>query len=537
MKNNEINAYLCQFNPTVGDIRGNAEKIEKIISEHEKLGTELVLFPELSVTGYPPEDLLLKKSFIAASENYLMKIAKKCGKITAVVGFARNYKGKTRNSAAVISNGKIQHIYDKVLLPNYGVFDEKRYFTAGEKPLIFVLKGIRFGLTICEDIWERSEKLKPMKGKVDCILNISASPYHMGKTREREKTFAETARFYKAAIVYCNMSGGQDELVFDGASLCINSDGKVSARGAQFSEKGPLIKICGKKIYGENAYVLKGPEEVYAALVAGTRDYLLKNGFKKAFVALSGGVDSALVSVIAADAIGKENVNLVYMPSMFSSEESYNDAKKLCKNIGVKLNVIPIQKIVNLYKQTLKPFFKDMKADITEENIQARIRGNLIMALSNKFGAPVLTTGNKSEMSTGYATLYGDMAGGYAVIKDVPKTLVYKICEYVNESKGKGYIPDNILKKAPTAELRFNQKDQDTLPPYGILDKIIEEYVEHDKTYGDLKGKYDDEILKKTIKMIDFSEYKRRQAPPGVKITPKAYGRDRRMPITNKFRD
>jgi len=537
MKSSEIKAYLCQFNPIVGDIKGNTQRIKAIISEHEALGTALILFPELSVTGYPPEDLLLKKSFIKASEDGVKKIALSCNGITAVIGYARQDKGDVKNSAAVISGNKVRHVYDKVLLPNYGVFDEKRYFRAGSRPVIFGMKGIRFGLTICEDIWERSEKLDAMKGKAGFIINISASPYHMGKTADREKTFAKTARHYGAGIIYCNMAGGQDELVFDGASLALNRAGKVAARGAQFTEKGPFIKINNRGITGDKAYIFKGPEEVYAALVTGTRDYLLKNGFKKALVALSGGVDSAIVSVIAADAIGKENITLVYMPSKFSSDESYNDAKKLCENLGVKLHVIAIQEIVDLYNKTLEPFFKGLKPDITEENLQARTRGNLIMALSNKFGAPVLTTGNKSEMSTGYATLYGDMAGGYAVIKDVPKTLVYRVCSYINESKGSGYIPENILKKAPTAELKFNQKDQDTLPPYSMLDAMIEDYVERDKTFGDLKAKYDPELLKKTIRMIDNSEYKRRQAPPGVKITPKAYGRDRRMPITNKFRD
>ncbi len=443
-------------------------------------------------------------------------------------------------------------------MPNYGVFDEKRYFTPGEKPVILNIQGINIGISICEDLWTPTFLYK-LKGKINFLVNLSASPYHKGKWKERYRIFKKRAKEFNCKIIYVNLFGGQDELVFDGHSLVIDEKGKIIVHGKQFKEDDIyfdcLIKNKKTCKSNKNIKILKinfdtkekeriitfrekfipmtEEEEVYNALLTGTKDYIEKSGFKKAIVAVSGGIDSALVAVIAVDCLKKENVDLIFMPTKFTSKESYKDAIKLSENLGIKLKIINIQEIFDLYLKILQPFFKGLKQDITEENLQSRIRGNIVMAFSNKFKSIVLTTGNKSELSTGYATLYGDMAGGFAVIKDIPKTFVYKLAEYINEKAGFNLIPENILKKAPTAELKFNQKDSDTLPPYSLLDKIIEDYIEKDKTYSELKNKYNS--LKRVIGMIDKSEYKRRQAPPGVKITPKAFGKDRRMPIVNKY--
>jgi NAD+ synthase (glutamine-hydrolysing) len=397
-----------------------------------------------------------------------------------------------------------------------------------------------------------------MSGKIDFLLNLNASPYHAGRWKERNDNLKIRARAYKAEIIYVNLIGGQDELVFDGHSLAMDKKGKLTVQGRQFFEDRVIFdrQANNRKTAGNNIkkipYKIKGksrvaapekfspmeePEEIYNALMLGVKDYVEKNGFKKVVVALSGGVDSALVSCIAADALGKENISVIFMPSKFSSQESFNDSKKLSGNLKISFKVISIQEIFGIYLKNLEPYFGDLPFDSTEENLQARIRGNIVMAFSNKFQWLVLTTGNKSEMSTGYATLYGDMAGGFAVIKDVPKTLVYKLVEWRNKKAGYDLIPENILKKAPTAELKENQKDQDTLPEYPLLDRIIEDYIEKDKTYSELKNKYDEETLKKVIRMIDINEYKRRQAAPGIKITPKAFGRDRRIPITNKYKE
>jgi len=378
------------------------------------------------------------------------------------------------------------------------------------------------------------------------MLNLSASPYHTEKWKQRFSMLKKKAVYYRANLLYCNLVGGQDELVFDGHSLVIDKKGRMKAQAWQFAEYDLVIDMNAKReasSKAEKSVVIPAykpipkDEEIYEALKLGVRDYVVKNGFKKVLVALSGGVDSALVTAIACDALGRDNVTVIFMPSKFSSKESLRDAEKLSENLGLKLKIIPIQKIADLYLDVLEPEFRGMPQDITEENLQARIRGNLIMAMSNKFNWLVLTTGNKSEMSTGYATLYGDMAGGFAVIKDVPKTVVYRLCGMRNKKAGFDLIPENIIRKAPTAELRHNQKDQDTLPPYSLLDEIIEDYIENDLTMSELKGRYPLETLRKVIRMIDLSEYKRRQAPPGVKITPKSFGRDRRMPITNKYRE
>lgn len=540
---NTIKFFLAQINTSVGDISGNKNIIIAKIKEAARLNADIIVFPEMTITGYPPEDLLYKKRFVANNIKALKEIADETKGITAIVGYVDIKKGCLYNSAAVISDGKIKASYDKINLPNYGVFDEKRYFTSGTKGLIFKVKGAKLGLSICEDIWQPCKILDKQKYKMDFLINISASPYHMEKWRERNDVFKKQTKKLSTILIYCNLTGGQDELVFDGHSLVINHKGVILLQGPQFKEKDIVFELQfgGKKkavmIQPEKIAPLSVEEEVYGALVMGTRDYVKKNGFKKVVLGLSGGIDSAIVAVIAAEALGVENVNLVFMPSKFSSKESFDDAEKLCGNLKIKMKNISIQETVDTLLDKLKDEFKGVKPDTTEENLQARIRGNINMALSNKFNWMVLTTGNKSEMSTGYATLYGDMAGGFAVIKDVPKTLVYKISNMINKKAGYALIPENIITKAPTAELKFDQKDSDSLPEYEVLDKIIEDYVENDKTYGDLKGKYDDETLRKVIRLIDINEYKRRQAPPGVKITPKAFGRDRRMPITNKYRE
>jgi len=549
---------LAQINITVGDIKGNSEKILQKIKNAEKENTDIIIFPELAICGYPPEDLILKKGFVDDNLEAVKKIAQNTGNIIAIVGFINREKNNIYNSAAILYKGKIKGFYNKINLPNYGVFDEKRYFCPGEKPVILNIKGVNIGISICEDLWTPTTCYN-LKGKIDFLVNLSSSPYHKGKWKERYKIFKKRAKEFNCKIIYVNLFGGQDELVFDGHSLVIDKTGKIIVHGKQFGEDDVYFDflIKNKKNYRLNKNVkifkinydikekektinfrkkfmpMTEEEEVYSALVTGTKDYIENSGFKKAIVAVSGGIDSALVAVIAVDCLKKENVDLIFMPTKFTSKESYKDAIQLSKNLGIELKIIDIQSIFNFYLKILQPFFKNLKQDITEENLQSRIRGNIVMAFSNKFKSIVLTTGNKSELSTGYTTLYGDMAGGFAVIKDTPKTLVYKLAKYRNKKAGFDLIPKNILKKAPTAELKFNQKDSDTLPPYPLLDKIIEDYIEKDKTYGELKNKYNN--LKKVISMIDKSEYKRRQSPPGVKITPKAFGKDRRMPIVNKY--
>ncbi|MEI7641322.1 MAG: NAD+ synthase [bacterium] len=552
-----IRFALAQLNTSVGDLKGNTDKILKLMAQAKKSGADMVLFPELAVTGYPPEDLLLKKKFVKDNITEIKKIAAKTVGITAVAGYINEQNGKIYNSAVVMSAGKIKITYDKINLPNYGVFDEKRYFTKGAEYKVFRAFETNFCISICEDLWVEDKNLMKLRGKIDYLINISASPYHRGKGKERYKLFSKKAKQLNAGIIYLNLVGGQDELVFDGHSMVLGKDGTLLAEGGQFEEALVLLDIPqgivkkqknmpelkskaikqNKKIMPQEMTALTPEEEIYKALVIGTRDYVRKNGFSKVVIGLSGGIDSALVAVVAAEALGKENVKLIFMPTNFSSQESYIDAKTLCDNMGIVLIDIGIQDIFELYLKILGPFFAGKEGGTAEENLQARIRGNIIMAFSNKFGWMALTTGNKSEMSTGYATLYGDMAGGFAVIKDVPKTVVYDIVKGINKRAGKNLIPENIINKAPTAELRENQKDTDSLPEYEYLDRIIEDYIEKDRSYGDLTEKYDKEILRKVTKMIDINEYKRRQAPPGVKITPKSFGRDRRMPITNKYND
>ncbi|MFH0858513.1 MAG: NAD+ synthase [Candidatus Omnitrophota bacterium] len=541
-------------------MEGNTQKIIQNIQLAKDYGVDIVSFPELSITGYPPEDLLLKPKFVEDNLKYLKEIAQSAAEdIISIVGFVDRNKDNIYNAAAVIQNGSISAVYHKMLLPNYGVFDEKRYFSSGDKPLVLRIGKCLVGVSICEDIWNEGGPVKKMAlSGAKLIVNINASPYHMGKVKEREAVIIKQAKENKVFIAYTNLIGGQDELVFDGQSMVVNNKGKIIRRAAAFREELlladleiPIDEKNSKRriiqfelvfskeekpaLPKKDNQVLNPVEEVYKALCLGLKDYIQKNGFKKVVVGLSGGVDSALVATLAVDALGRDNVAGIFMPSRYSSLESEVDAQLLAKNLEINFKSISIEHIYKLYLLFFESHFIGLPRDITEENIQARIRGNMLMAFSNKFNWLVLTTGNKSEMSTGYATLYGDMAGGFALIKDVPKTLVYKLCEYRNSLKE--IIPERILTKAPTAELRANQKDTDSLPEYEVLDSILKAYVEEDKSQEDIiKAGFDPETVKKVITLVDKSEYKRRQAPPGIKITPKAFGRDRRMPITNKYR-
>jgi len=555
-----IRIALAQINCTVGDLNGNCRKILEYAEKAERYAADIVSFPELAVTGYPPEDLLLKPKFVEDNVAALQELSRSIRNIVAVVGFVDKGRRGVHNSAAVISAGEIKGIYHKMRLPNYAVFDEKRYFNSGKNPLVFLFGQHPFGVNICEDIWmPGGPTAAQARYGARFICNINASPYHAGKIKLRQEIIGTQARNNNVVMSYTNMVGGQDELVFDGQSMVIDKDGTLLARAEAFKEDllivdvklheegrvrsaKRLVKVKDGHSRSVNVPVekriappLKPTEEAYRALLLGLRDYVQKNGFKKVVLGLSGGIDSALVAVLAADALGKENVMSVFMPSRFSSEASRVDARELCENLDVRFLEISIERIYDAYLETLASVFSGLQPDITEENIQARIRGNIIMALSNKFGWLVLTTGNKSEMSVGYATLYGDMAGGFAVIKDVPKTLVYRLCRWRNSLSRA--IPERVLTKAPSAELKPDQKDTDTLPPYDTLDPILKAYVEEDEDAAKIiRTGYDPETVNRVIKMVDMSEYKRRQSPPGIRITPKAFGKDRRVPITNKYK-
>ena len=523
---------LAQINSTVGDLSGNSKKIIDNINRAKREKADLVIFPELAVTGYPPEDLLLKPQFVAENIACLKDIAKQTKDIAAYIGFVDSKQKKLFNAGAFIVNGKIKEIYHKMHLPNYGVFDEKRYFTEGSKSSVIKYAGMKIGLGICEDIWvEGGPYIEEAKAGAKLILNINASPYHVGKIKTRQSMLSKRAKNTKASVIYVNLVGGQDELVFDGGSMVFDPKGKLIASASQYQEE--LVVFDLNKEGGIDPW-LDQMAEIYKALVLGTKDYVEKNGFSDVVIGLSGGIDSALTLTIAVDALSKSRVHAVFMPSEITAEQSFNDAKKVADNLGIELKVIPIKNIFSSYNSELTASFKGRSMDVTEENIQARVRGNLLMALSNKFGWLVLTTGNKSEMSTGYCTLYGDMAGGFSVLKDVPKTLVYKLVEWRNK-KGE-VIPESIIKRPPTAELKPNQKDQDTLPPYEILDPIMQAYVEDNKSLTQIVAAgFDEEAARKVILMIDHSEYKRRQAPPGPRISRRAFGKDWRVPITNKF--
>ena len=575
-----LRVALAQINTTVGDLDGNARKIREWVANARDAGADLVAFPELTVTGYPPEDLLLRPRFISDNQEALDSILDACRGITAVVGYVDLLAGDIYNAAAIIHDGRIADVYRKQHLPNYGVFDEMRYFRRDDNCPVYTLGGIGFGVNICEDIWYPGDPTRSQAmGGAQLIININGSPYHAGKRGVREEMLSQRARDYGVAICYANQAGGQDELVFDGGSMVIDASGEIIARAKIFEEDLLVFDICLEDVLlahlhdprqrqeealpeeeeREIRHVALGdlperqdraavvsriePEpsleaEVYAALVTGTRDYLRKTGFQKALIALSGGVDSSIVAAVAVDALGPGNVIGVGMPSRYSSEGSIEDSRKLAENLGIAFIIVPIEPAHAAYLEMLARPFEELdggELGTAEENVQARIRGNIIMALSNKFGWIVLTTGNKSEYATGYATLYGDMSGGYAVIKDVPKTLVYKLSHYRNSISPA--IPDAVLTKPPSAELKPGQLDQDTLPLYDVLDAIIEEYVENDRSASDIIALgFEEATVLKVVAMINRNEYKRRQAAPGVKITPKAFGRDRRLPIAHRYK-
>jgi NAD+ synthase (glutamine-hydrolysing) len=589
---------LCQINPTVGDLVGNAKRIREGIDAARRAGAELVLFPELALTGYPPEDLLLREHFLGDTGAQLQELASAAEEIVAIVGFPErgrvgvpiNVRGPApdspgpvaavvHNSAAVLSGGAVQSVYRKVHLPNYGVFDEQRYFKPGaEHGAVIEVGGVKVGVTVCEDLWVAGAPASAEAATgASLIVNISASPYHAGKGLERERLFGERARETGAHIAFCALVGGQDELVFDGHSFVLDPAGETVARAAQFEED---LLVCELGLSSRAAprartrqaissttqpdtperkpitptqpdVPLRAPissmeEEVYEALLLGLRDYVEKNGFGAVVLGLSGGIDSALVACLAVDALGVERVNVAVMPSPYSSSATQDDARALARALAVGVHELPIERAMDAYRETLRSDFEGLHEDLTEENLQARIRGNLLMALSNKFGWLVLTTGNKSEMSVGYTTLYGDLAGGFAVIKDVPKTLVYRLALWRNSqpaaTRGRvsgrvgAPIPASILERAPSAELRKDQTDRDSLPPYDVLDRILHGYIELDRSREQLiaDGLPADEVERVT-RLVDRAEYKRRQSPPGIKITERAFGRDRRMPITNAY--
>jgi NAD+ synthase (glutamine-hydrolysing) len=573
-----IRVGIAQINLTVGDLNGNTGKIIQSIDHAKSLRVDLLAFPELAITGYPPEDLLLKPQFIKQNRDCLNEIMDHSSDIALVVGFVDS-DGDTYNAAAVIYDQKLAGVYHKIYLPNYGVFDENRYFQAGSGCPVFVIYGIGVGITICEDIWyEAGPALVQAYAGAKVLVNISASPYHTGKGLFRERMLATRASDSTAIIIHNNLIGGQDELVFDGGSMVIDEKGEVIARGKQFEEDFVVAdldvdsvfrsQLHGPRRKKETPWVKEKPQEVtkievasqyravarpclspriverldelaeiYQALVLGTRDYVGKNGFEKVVVGLSGGVDSSLVAAIAADALGADNVIGVSMPSRYSSAGSKSDAEALARNLGIEFRVISIEKAFSAYLEMLTESFKDVAPDVTEENLQARVRGNILFALSNKFGWLVLACSNKSETATGYTTLYGDMAGGFIPLKDVPKTLVIELARYRNRKTGKEVIPSAVLTKAPSAELRPDQKDVDSLPPYEVLDPILKAYVEDDATIDQIIDMgYDRAVVMKVARLVDMSEYKRRQSAPGIKITPRDFGRDRRLPITNKFR-
>ncbi|MBW6503157.1 NAD+ synthase [bacterium] len=526
---------LAQVNATVGDIAGNVRKVLSCCGRAREAGADLVVFPEMVLPGYPPEDLLLRASFLEENLAGWREVAENARGVTVVAGFVdRDAKGRVWNAAGVAANGRVLGVYRKMHLPNYGVFDEMRYFRRGTEPMVCPVGHARVGITVCEDIWvRRGPVAREAKEGADLILNISASPYHAGKWEERRDVMAAHARRTGLPVAYCNLVGGQDELVFDGGSMVVAPTGEVIARAEMFSEELLLCGIGGSSGGGPVAPIPPIEEEIFRALVLGTRDYVEKNRFPGAIIGLSGGIDSSLVAAVAAEALGPSRVRGVTLSSPFTSPESVEDAHALASNLGIRCLDLSIADAFAAFGRTLAEPFAGRPADTTEENLQARIRGTILMALSNKFGEIVLTTGNKSEMSVGYATLYGDMAGGFAVIKDVFKTMVYRVSRRYNERLGSDVIPVRVLTKPPSAELRPGQKDSDSLPEYDLLDPVLKMYVEEDRSVPEMVAAgYPEEVARRVVTMVDRSEYKRRQAPPGVKITPRALGKDRRMPIT-----
>lgn len=581
-----LRVALAQLNVTVGDLQGNTRKILDALRQAHAAGTHVVCTPELALTGYPPEDLLLKPGFVADNLERLQELidaSSSMPELTAVIGFV-DRDHDIYNAAAIISNGQLAGVYHKHYLPNYGVFDENRYFEAGRKAPIFLINGVHVGVNICEDVWYPSGPL-PMQALAgaEVILNINGSPYYAGKGFFREEMMATRAADNGVIVAYLNMIGGQDELIFDGGSMVFDEQGKQIARAKQFAEDLLIVDLDTSSVFRSRLHdprrrqdrlpiapedvpviavdavpypaektrtytTLGAPQrmepkmpplaEIYAALVLGTRDYIHKSGFKKALVGLSGGIDSSLTAVIATDALGAENVLGVSMPSGYSSTGSKSDAQELAENLGIQFMTIPIEETFQTSLKMMRPALGESDPGLAAENLQARIRGNILMTLSNKLGPIVLTTGNKSEMATGYSTLYGDMAGGFAVLKDVLKTLLYQLCIYRNSQSDKPVIPQAVIEKPPSAELRPDQKDSDSLPPYEVLDPILKAYVEDDRTFAEMLAMgFDKTTVERVMHLVDISEYKRRQAPPGIKITPRAFGRDRRLPITNRYKE
>lgn len=565
----QLRVALAQFNTSVGDIEGNIKTMMRFYSQAVETGADVVVFPEMSVCGYPPEDLLLESQFLNETRAAIERLAKDCPKKTIIAGFAEINEKGCFNALAVLADGRLKYIYRKRVLPNYGVFDERRYFRPGTEPVVVDIGPVTAALTICEDIWQLgwldkfldSSRRRPSRSqeetrRKDIIINISASPFHSGKIKQRLEVLSRCAKHFKCAVAYCNLVGGQDELVFDGRSMFVDSTGKVVSQARAFAEDllvADVGRVSSKKVRVKSitpAAVLRQQDagaEVYEALVLGTKDYVLKNGFKKVVVGLSGGVDSSLTVAIAVAALGAENVVGVTMPSKFNSAATISDAAKVARNLGIEFHTIPIGSVLEKFNETLNTIKGWRDDGVAYENLQARIRGTILMSLSNQFTYLVLTTGNKSETAVGYSTLYGDTAGGFAVLKDVPKTMVYKLAKYVNRihhKPGHGLtlrqdeqiIPESVMKRAPTAELREGQKDTDSLPEYDLLDKILKGLIEENKPALQLVQEgLPKNVINKVITMINSNEYKRRQSPPGVKITPRAFGKDRRMPITNRY--
>jgi NAD+ synthase (glutamine-hydrolysing) len=573
-----VRLALAQINSVVGDLDGNCDRVLERLDEAKRQGADVVLFPELIVTGYPPEDLLLRPGFIRAAEESLAEIARSCRGIVALVG-TPHFDRDLYNACAVCAGGEVKAVYRKRFLPNYGVFDEDRYFAPGRDLILLELGRTLIGPTVCEDMWQPGPPATELTlAGAELVVNISASPFHLGKEREREEMLVTRARDNSCFVAFCNAVGAQDELIFDGHSCVLDDEGTVLGRAPGFEEALLVVDIEPQEVIGrrlrdvrrralarerENpppASIVhvgteKAPangsrakpevipfaeelEQMRKALVLGLRDYVDKNGFRAGVVVgVSGGIDSAVTAAIAAEALGPERVHCVSMPSRYSSEGTRSDARRLAESLGCPFRELPIGSIVDAFTHALGDAFAGTAVDLTEENIQARIRGVLLMALSNKFGWMLVATGNKSELSVGYATLYGDMAGGFALLKDVYKTDVFRLARYLNEQAGRELIPQSIIDRAPSAELRDNQLDQDSLPPYDELDAVLEQYVEHDRTLEELsEDGFDADVVARAVAMIDRAEYKRRQAPPGVKLRPKAFGRDRRTPITNRWR-
>jgi len=547
-----VRVALGQFNAVVGDLSGNVEQMKAIWARAVASEADLVVFPELAVCGYPPEDLVYKTHFVEDNRVAVEQLAAACPEKTVVVGFVARSGGHVFNAAAVIEQGRIAQVYHKCILPNYSVFDEQRYFQAGARPLLVTVAGMTVAVTICEDMWDTKwlAEILSEAGKIHLALNISASPFELGKVESRSEIVARCAQTFNCAVGYCNLVGGQDELVFDGRSLLADSTGQIVAMAKAFDDdlliadiawvpeprvsQGPTLRITPSQAPAPQPETML--DEMYQALVLGTRDYATKNGFKKVLLGISGGIDSAITAAIAVEALGADNVLGITMPSRFNSPETIADSQKVADNLGFELLTIPIEPILAPFSQSLATIPGWDDKGIAYENLQARIRGTILMSLSNQAGALVLTTGNKSETSVGYSTLYGDTAGGFAVIKDVPKTMVYRLCEHINAQAGREVIPVDVITRPPSAELRADQKDADSLPDYDVLDMILKGYVEEDKSARKLvESGLPAEEVNRVIRLVDRNEYKRRQSPPGVRITPKAFGKDRRLPITNRY--